>query len=71
VRCPSGVARQVLISIREDWLPALDAFKSQISGLFENYLRLKPLREFRSFEQDKGTIVNRRAGFRPPRFRRQ
>jgi conflict system STAND superfamily ATPase len=33
----------VLISIREDWLPALDVFKGRMPGLFENYFRLKKL----------------------------
>ena len=38
-----SLAVNVLISIREDWLPSLDTFKSLIPALFENYLRLAPL----------------------------
>jgi WD40 repeat protein len=39
----NGLSVDVLISIREDWLPALDAFKGKIPALFNNYLRVKPL----------------------------
>jgi hypothetical protein len=33
----------LLISVREDWLPSLDVFKGRLPGLFDNFLRLKKL----------------------------
>ena len=37
------LAAHFLVSIREDWLSSLDIFKGRVPGLFDNYLRLRPL----------------------------
>ena len=38
-----GIPANFLVSIREDWLAALDRYKGRIPGLFENYLRMQHL----------------------------
>lgn len=39
----ASLSVNVVISVREDWLPALDVFKGRMPGLFDNYLRLRKL----------------------------
>src|SRR5205807_2667304 len=39
----AGLCVNFLVSLREDWVAKLDRFKEDIPGLFDNYLRIKPL----------------------------